>query len=70
MDSLPGGPISLYGGVGSALDKEEAAGHDLINGELLMRDADRRQEMLGAYRLMSQIFDMLLDEVVGIRKRQ
>jgi predicted nucleic acid-binding protein len=37
------------------LDRDEAAGHDLIHGELLIGDAGGRSELLKSYGLIYQI---------------
>lgn len=46
------------------LDIEEAAGHDLIYGELLIGDLAARSKLLDSYRLMRQITDVPHEEVV------
>jgi predicted nucleic acid-binding protein len=46
------------------LDIEEAAGHNLIYGELLIGDSGGRGKLLESYRLMRQISDVHHEEVV------
>jgi hypothetical protein len=46
------------------LDEEEAAGHDLIYGELLIGDISGRGALLESYRLMHRIADVRHEEVV------
>jgi len=46
------------------LDQEEAAGHDLIYGELLIGDLSGRGPLLQSYQLMYRISDVSHEEVV------
>jgi predicted nucleic acid-binding protein len=46
------------------LDREEAAGHDLIYGELLTGDAGGRGAMLQSYDLIHRVADVSHEEVV------
>jgi predicted nucleic acid-binding protein len=46
------------------LETEEAAGHDLIYGELLIGDAGGRRELLESFQLMRRIPDVPHEEVV------
>ena len=46
------------------LDSEEAAGHNLIYGELLIGDSGGCSKLLESYRLMHQIADVPHEEVV------
>ena len=46
------------------LDKEEAAGHDLIYGELLIGDPGGRSPLLQSYRLIHRIAEVRHEEVV------
>lgn len=48
----------------SLLDREEAASHHLIYGELLIGDPGGRGKMLESYRLMHRISDVSHEEVV------
>ena len=47
------------------LGREEAAGHDLVYGELLIGDPAGRRELLDSYRLMHRISIVPHEEVVG-----
>lgn len=46
------------------LDQEEAAGHDLIYGELLIGDRSGRGNLLESYRLIHKLSDVSHEEVV------
>lgn len=46
------------------LDRDEAAGHDLIYGELLIGDSGGRRELLQSYRLIHQLRTVPHDDVV------
>ena len=46
------------------LDQEQAAGHDLVHGELLVGDISGRAHLLESYRLIHRIADVSHEEVV------
>lgn len=45
------------------LDREEAAGHNLIYGELLIGDLGGREQLLNSYRLMHHLSSVSHSEV-------
>lgn len=47
------------------LDQDEAAGHDLIYGELLIGDPGGRESLLASYPLMHRLTAVRHEDVVG-----